>query len=297
LLVVIAIVGVLMGLLLPAVQKVREAAARAQCTNNLKQIGLACLNFESDVGGFPMAPYNPLFPWTPSRPYEFPHGWAVEILPYLDQGTVHKRYNFNLEWQDPGNAALISTQIPCFICPATPSATDPILRLIPDDRGPLDYIVFFSVASANKHVQPMPPPDKTGQGILGRSVNRRVTEILDGTSNTLLMVEDAGRNRHYVNGALDGEPLPERLREGGAWANCCMGGSVDFLSGWDVEAKVYGGACAVNCTNGAEVYSFHPGGANVAMGDGSVHFLSQSTDINALVALLTRAGGEATPSY
>jgi prepilin-type N-terminal cleavage/methylation domain-containing protein/prepilin-type processing-associated H-X9-DG protein len=296
LLVVMAIIAILIGLLLPAVQKVREAAARTQCTNNLKQLGVACLNFESAYGGFPMAPYNPSFNWMQSYPYTQPHGWAVEVLPFIEQQNVQAGYNYNLAWDSAGNAATISAIIPTFICPSAPSAFNPTGRNIPDNRGPLDYMPFFSVATANTFVHPMPPADQTGQGILGRGVNRRIVDVFDGTSNTLLLAEDAGRNLAYVNGKLDTGTLPNNFDEGGAWANCCLGGSVDYLYGWNLTTNTYYGPCAVNCTNAGEVYSFHIGGANILYGDGSVRFLNQSTDINTLVWIFTRAGGEIIPA-
>ena len=296
LLVVIAIIAVLIGLLLPAVQKVREAASRTRCINNLKQLGLAEHNFQEAIGGFTMAPYNPSFTWMTSYPYSQPHGWTVELLPYLEQQNVQTGYNYNLAWSDAGNATIITTIVPNYICPSAPSSTDPTARGIPDNRGPLDYMPFFEVSPSNTFVIPMPPADQTGQGILGRGVNRRITDITDGTSNTLLLVEDAGRNQYWIGKKLYSGTIPSPFDEGGAWANCCLGGSVDYLYGWDVANNQYYGSCAVNCTNAAEVYSFHTGGANILMGDGSVRFLSESTDINTLAHLLTRNGGEVLPS-
>src|ERR1700756_2643029 len=90
LLVVIAIIAILIGLLLPAVQKVREAAARAQCMNNLKQMGLALHNYHSVFGGFPPAKVT-----TPTT-----HNWTVFILPYIEQDNLYKRYNFSVNWDD-----------------------------------------------------------------------------------------------------------------------------------------------------------------------------------------------------
>jgi prepilin-type N-terminal cleavage/methylation domain-containing protein/prepilin-type processing-associated H-X9-DG protein len=296
LLVVIAIIAILIGLLLPAVQKVREAASRMKCTNNLKQLGLAIANFESAVGGYPMAPYNPTFTWMSSYPYSQPHGWTVEVLPYLEQSNVQAQYNYNLAWSAAGNAAVVTSVVPNFVCPSAPGGSSAGARNIPDDRGPLDYMPFFSVDTANTYVSPMPPADHTGQGILGRGVNRRVADVTDGLSNTLLLAEDAGRNNAYINGKQYTGTLPSTFDEAGAWANCCLGGSVDYLRGWNLAAETYWGPCAVNCTNASEVYSFHTGGANIVYGDGSVRFLSPSTDINTLVWIFTRSGGEVIPA-
>jgi prepilin-type processing-associated H-X9-DG protein len=233
-----------------------------------------------------------------SKPYSQPHGWVVEILPFLDQDVVYQQYDFNTAWSAPlpsSNYNAIQALIPALICPTSPNAYDPAGRGIPNNRGPLDYMPFFQIDPSNVAVAVHPPADQTGHGVLRRGVHCRIVEITDGSSNTLLLAEDAGRNQQWINGQLYSGTTPTPFDEGGAWANCCLGGSVDYFRGWDLAANTYYGACAVNCTNAAEIYSFHTGGANILIADGSVHFLSQSADINVVAALITRNGNETLP--
>src|SRR5689334_24473816 len=140
LLVVIAIIAVLIGLLLPAVQKVRGAAARIACTNNLKQLGLAALNYESANGGLP---YNaitknnnqvPFIPWVQGT-VPAPGNTSgtqgrcsglVPLLPYLEQGNIAPLYTFNVDWSDPANVQVLKLKIAVFRCPASPSSNAPV---------------------------------------------------------------------------------------------------------------------------------------------------------------------------
>src|SRR5262249_8629003 len=111
LLVVIAIIAVLIGLLLPAVQKVREASNRAACGNNLRQMGMACLNFEGSYGFFPSS----VKVLGPQR------SWAVQFLPWIEQGNLAQQYHFDKHWCAPENAAVVGTQVRVFSCPSSPT--------------------------------------------------------------------------------------------------------------------------------------------------------------------------------
>ncbi len=145
LLVVIAIIGVLIGLLLPAVQKVREAANRTTCTNNLKQIGLAVHNFESTYGFLPparvdAAPGFPVVEWNIPAPATgvIAHGPGQFLLPYIEQDNLHKSYRFDLDWRSPVNQQVIATHIKTFICPSSAEQTRiDTGREVGDARAPL----------------------------------------------------------------------------------------------------------------------------------------------------------------
>src|SRR5262245_15210536 len=136
LLVVIAIIAILIGLLLPAVQKVREAAARMSCQNNLKQIGLAIHNFESAMGWLPPSRVDAA-PGIPIPEFNVPapstgaiaHGPGTILLPYLEQNALYQNYRWDLNFSDPGNRAVTSVKLKVFICPSTPNGGQ-------EDTGP-----------------------------------------------------------------------------------------------------------------------------------------------------------------
>jgi type II secretory pathway pseudopilin PulG len=282
LLVVIAIIAVLIGLLLPAVQKVREAAARMACSNNLKQLGLALHNFHDANGGFP-----------PGK-VEIPpggtviHTWTPYVLPFFEQDNLYRRYRFDRTWDDaatndanPGGVG--QNDLKVFLCPSAPSG-----RKGSRNRGVIDYSPANQVTRPNPYVTNMPRSDPTFLGILGHNVMRRITDVTDGTSNTILLAEDAGRNQTWVMGRL--------VSTGGgtgAWANP---GTEIVVSGYVPSTSSSPGNCAVNCTNNNEIYGFHTAGALVVMGDGSVRLLRAGTDVNVVIPLITRAGGEVIPS-
>ena len=303
LLVVIAIIGVLIALLLPAIQKVREAANRMSCANNLKQLGLALHNFHDGRGGFPPARLDvPPYPGMPENPSRI--SWTALVLPYIEQGNLQARYRLDRDFADPANdgtppytganAAANQIDIKLFLCPSAPSG-----RRGANQRGVLDYPPASQIRRPNPFVRNMPPSDPTWDGVLGLNVFRRLTDITDGTSNTLLLVEDAGRNQYWEMGRFIGTTRPSELitGESGAWA---VPGSHLSVSGFDPSRMGTGeplqpGPCAVNCTNDQEIYGLHPGKANVLFADGSVRSLNANTDINIVIALITRNRGEIIP--
>jgi prepilin-type N-terminal cleavage/methylation domain-containing protein/prepilin-type processing-associated H-X9-DG protein len=289
LLVVIAIIAILIGLLLPAVQKVREAAARMQCQNNLKQLGLALHNHHDSRGAFPAARQQ----LPDGSGGVFVHSWTPHVLPFIEQENLYRQYRFNMDWDAAGNAGVgkaIRVTVKTFLCPSAPQGTQRH-----PNRGVSDYAATTERNWPNPFVSAAMVPflqagDPNYIGVLGHtkldsSGERRLTDVTDGTSNTFLLAECAGRNLRYVQGkqVID-------TWTGGPWANP---NSRLQIGGFNPAAPddPYG-PCAVNGINDREIYSFHTGGAMVCMADGSVRFLKASASLDVVLQLLTRARGE-----
>ncbi len=302
LLVVIAIIAVLIGLLLPAVQKVREAASRLKCANNLKQLGLAMHNYHDTQGTFPPAYIN-TGPYGKSG-FSFTHGWAPFLLPYIEQQGLWNLYRWDLPLFVPGNQPVVSRHLPIFQCPSAPDQdrymTDigpfPVFRT----KGACgDYTIALGVNPVLAQLGLVDPvPDYRGVltntptpalGLSPKPTGTRFDHITDGTSNTLLITEVSGRPRRwFVN-----RPGPDQALEGGPWDH--FKGPV-ILQGATSDGTSKPGKCPLNCSNDQEVYAFHTGGANAVFADGAVHFLPQSISLRVLAALITRAGGEVVPN-
>jgi prepilin-type N-terminal cleavage/methylation domain-containing protein/prepilin-type processing-associated H-X9-DG protein len=314
LLVVIAIIAILIGLLLPAVQKVREAAARLSCQNNLKQLGLAMHNFHDANGGFPPARWDvPSYPGFAALNVAAPPriSWVPFIMPYIEQDNLQRNYRMDRAFQDPANDGVApftgnnagpnQNVIKILVCPSSPSN-----RTVANNRGYTDYGATSQISRPNTFVIAygtagrLPASDPTWEGILGLNVRRRVTEVTDGTSSTMLLAEDAGQNQWWIMGRFYGaKPANYTVGgEAGAWANPGTHLSIAGVNPANVGTNdpLLPGDCAVNCANGNEIYSFHSGGANVLMGDGAARVLKAQTSINIVIPLLTRNGGEVIPS-
>ncbi|HVK17041.1 MAG TPA: DUF1559 domain-containing protein [Fimbriiglobus sp.] len=302
LLVVIAIIAILIGLLLPAVQKVREAAARTKCQNNLKQIGLALHNYQSTTGHLPPGALDHNSSTDPSYAItakklgitgNVVHSWSPFLLPYIEQSPLGNRYNMAVNWEAQA-AGVIDTQIPIFVCPSNPSAgklnektvRGVAVRAAPTDYAPNNGYSADLELSSNNFVDPV-GHNKFRDGALEVNAAWSLPEVRDGTSNTIAISEIAGR--------------PDRWRAG------VMGGSTPH-GGWadrDNEFITHGtqpngtggvGPCHTNCANTDEVYSFHSGGANHVFCDGSVHFIRSSMPIRLFVKLLSRQGEDIVPN-
>jgi prepilin-type N-terminal cleavage/methylation domain-containing protein/prepilin-type processing-associated H-X9-DG protein len=305
LLVVISILAVLVGLLLPAVQKVREAAARIQCQNNLKQIGLGVLNYESAKGGLPPSATTGSGANAPYYPYR--HSWSAALLPFIEQTASFDLYHFDRDWDHPDNYQAVRTYLKLFNCPSTPvqPRVDNNIAALPSagDYHAVNAIKCFVGINCFGYTMPSCRPPYTDRddpllvGAMRRDQITPIVDISDGTSNTILVAEDAGRPTFY-NAAR--QVVTDALPKEGGWADPNGAFSIDGSepSGrHNPDGTIAAGSCALNCSNDSEVYSFHSGGANVVFADGSVHFLSSRTDLCVLAALATRAGGEVVPSY
>ena len=299
LLVVIAIIAVLIGLLLPAVQSAREAARRSQCTNNLKQIGIAMHNYADTMGGFPPTAIGV------QRPnLEQFGGWGLQILGYLEQPQVYAAYNMDWGFHMPVNQTAVRTVLSTYICPSTPRPAQAVNGVVVFTRAtgapdmnlaaaPGDYF------TARSYVDPwnIPAANRVEfTGALDQTVHTPFQSITDGLSNTLLAYECAGKPDHYVRGKLafkfpnpTSPQVADRWFAHGAWAGFMNMRIISFRG----DQQDFDGPCVINCHNGWNaVYSFHPGGVNTLACDGSVRFLKETTAKSVIKSFVSRAGDE-----
>jgi prepilin-type N-terminal cleavage/methylation domain-containing protein len=349
LLVVIAIIAVLIALLLPAVQQAREAARRSQCKNNMKQIGLAVHNFESTYNRLPHP--GQCDSTGGAATVYMSQSTPTLLLPYIDAMTVYNMMDQKLKFGDmsaagytttalhpeskgavyndanyPDTVAAAKTSIPSFLCPSTPVAEG---TRNPDGYGSFDYM-FCSVCDVYDGSIPGPIGERptvaadrlamTRQGMLSCDKKWGIGNVTDGTSNTILCAEDAGRAHPSVGvfGSQSSRPSPI-ASEGPAWSGGASGGRRMYA--WadpDSAANGVSGASnstgdrrltinnsktplggpaeckwtTNNCGPNDEMFSFHVGGCHAVLGDGSVRFLSESIDSLVIKRLVGSQDGQ-----
>jgi prepilin-type N-terminal cleavage/methylation domain-containing protein len=313
LLVVIAIIAILIGLLVPAVQKVREAAARTQCQNNLKQLGLACANYEST------------FKYLPPGFATNDRSVQAVILPYVEQQNVANQFVAGVSTTDAANHAFADAQIPIYLCPSDPSSNY-IAGPNGEQRGKCNYFGSLGL-NANMYatgctvgIFQVPGPPVTGKPTV------RMVAVTDGTSNTAMFSEikrsDAAQLDYsdYTNWTWRQSSLIYLINPA-VWSDTVINATVCNNWGddnnWDVIAsrgeEYYRGLPALSmythtvspnytgwdCGNGYQytaahiaARSYHTGGVNLLCVDGSVHFIADSIALPAWRALGTRAGGD-----
>jgi len=305
LLVVIAIIAILIGLLLPAVQKVREAAARSQCANNLKQLGLAYHNYAGpNDNAFPP---SYILTGTPTSSFSF-HGWGTYLLAYIEQDNLGRNYDFKTSIFSNPNKTIIQTPIKIMQCPSAPNPrvynfdATPLANAIYGTSLPAGSLAYTAAAADYMPVSGVmgslwglmgATPDNQRRGAQQPNLKTTILSITDGTSNTMLLAEIAGKNDRYVKG----QRVATSSEQGGGWGDPLTG--ENWLSGTDANVTTSPGSCLVGCTNRQPVgstawglYSFHPGGTQVLLADGSVRFLSAGVSPKTVGYLVTIGNGD-----
>ncbi|HEY4308567.1 MAG TPA: DUF1559 domain-containing protein [Pirellulales bacterium] len=329
LLVVIAIIGILIALLLPAVQMARESARRSQCKNNLKQLGLALQNFESARGVLPTGGQGSKT--VPGNPATYTSTWDVQgtfayIMPYMEFTQVADLMNLMLAYNDKRaitNQTAARVQPPSFICPS-----NGLYEEDPQGYGQADYAP--TVGTSIDPTTGVPNNTMQAAGALGVG-SVRMAQITDGTSQTIVMAED---------NPINFPTLYPNVGAGGADPTIAAGNSADPIITDPILGQITGRATnrwaepdkAINisgpsngkagalksfvnnnssptggpsdcpwkngdCGPNGEIFSQHPGGANVLLCDGSVSFITEGIDFRAIRCLLTREEGVPVPAY
>ncbi|HEX5472934.1 MAG TPA: DUF1559 domain-containing protein [Lacipirellulaceae bacterium] len=309
LLVVIAIIGILVALLLPAIQAAREAARRVQCINHMKQIGLAILNFESAKRQFPLA-YTPNYTGAPDMgtcssakkgPAPIDNGLKKHyilsfILPYMEYQPLYDKIDFTQDWSfgNPNspvnNLKTVSVEIPEYQCP---SATNRPGKYAADYLTLVDIIDFaggnFTAGYCDLETSTLVSQKRKLEKLEGMLQDYPISirRVTDGLSKTFMFFECADRPNAHQRGMSDVENASGMHQW---WADNLSYGT------WNPETEC-GLTTTMNCSNWDNIYSMHPGGAVFLFGDGSASFLTDNLEVDAFVSLFTRGADDIVGQY
>ena len=323
LLVVIAIIAVLIALLLPAVQQAREAARRSTCKNNLKQLGLACHNYEETNRKFPSAGEFTNRSVTPYVRSFTPTSTFTQLLPFADQSVIYNQFNFGQHYTEGftsttvkvRNATAASAIVASFLCPSNAYTTPDSLGFGGTDYMPVAYTDIDPATGLRAKLVAGVDADSC----LGNY--NKIANTTDGLTNTVMIIEDAGKpadiTGSYVAGVVNGGTQPGVTSAALFTAPGVGGGTQTCPNRWadpDSGSGVSGananrstvinqnkspaggpGTCpwtTNNCGPNDEPFSFHTGGCHALLGDGSVRFLSENLDTHVVRRLMSRADGE-----
>jgi prepilin-type processing-associated H-X9-DG protein len=305
LLVVIAIIAILVGLLLPAVQSAREASRRTSCQNNLRQLGIALHNFEGVHRVFPASGWTRSGPGNPAGRFV---GWRPLTLSYIEQANTEALYDFELNWWEGTNATVAAVPVKIFQCPSVPTRAEVLSAVAHPPRAamtfanpiaPTDYEAIMGVhpASINPHLDAPIYSNANRYSVMYRNSTTRLADILDGTSTTIVIVECGARplvyrRRRAEPGQTNDQGIGWADSEGPFSLNGARpDGSAEGCGPTD------GCTAAMNAKNDNEPYSFHPGGGNFLFADAHVAFVQESVDLPVFAALCTMRAGEVAGGY
>lgn len=294
--VAMALVSVLAALLLPSIQAAREVARRLECQQNLREIGLALNGYVEVRQHFPPGSIQGRVATDVHRQMGVvppsAHSWAAFVLPFLGGESLADTYDLQFDWESGSNSPIAATTVKNFLCPATPSRGAG--RGVNERRAAGDYAADYGLGSTLARSSRVDAATgRSPQGVLGVNQVTWPSQILDGTSHTLCVTEDAGRPNWY---GPRGRSLGARTITGAGWLNpdaafVTDGADVDATSLSTLSSPA-AATCPLNCTNDNEIYSFHAGGAQAVFADGSVRFMSQEIELRVLARWLTREAGD-----
>jgi prepilin-type processing-associated H-X9-DG protein len=330
LLVVMTIVTLLVGLLMSAIQAARESSRRSACARNLQQLGIAIHTFHESRRQLPTSNRRPGVTSGPRV------SWATQLLPHIEKQNMYDEYDFSKNWSNKdapvsprrlSNYEIAKIEIPLFECPSSPEITalDGDVQYWTENYSSWEESRCAAQTSYSPIVQVEDrlyaalgisrPADTTG--MLPRNMIATFENVNDGLSNTIVLVESAGRPAVYRRAFGRIGPLSANRVNGGGWARP---GSDFGLDGSSKDGTIFPGPCAINCTNGedyvvggddkmavpipfygtystAETFAFHPGGANILFGDGAVRLLEEEIAMEVYTQLVTRKGREVIKDY